>query len=82
VSVKEIIETVFRIMGKKDADVVCDKTRVRPGNSEVEALTADCSHLRELTGWEPKHSYEDGIRVTIDWIKQHLQRYKTEVYNI
>lgn len=82
VSVKEIIETVCKIMGKKDTKVMCDKTRVRPGNSEVEALIADCSHLNELTGWEPKYSYEDGLRLTIDWIKEHRGQYKSDIYNI
>ena len=34
--------------------------RVRPTGSEVERLLADTTLIRELTGWEPRHSLRDG----------------------
>jgi nucleoside-diphosphate-sugar epimerase len=82
ISVREIIEIVSKITGKQNIKVITDETRVRPGKSEVQSLKADCTHLKNKTGWEPRTSYEDGLRLTIDWIAAHLDAYKPEIYNI
>ena len=82
ISIGEILEKVKAIIGKDDLQVITDKTRIRPEKSEVPLLRADCTHIRAKTGWEPEYSYEDGLRLTVDWIRQHLDRYKPEIYNI
>jgi dTDP-glucose 4,6-dehydratase len=41
--------------------------RFRPGASEVIALKVGYEKLRRETGWEPKVSWEEGVRRTIDW---------------
>ena len=81
ISVQEIIDTVSKILGKK-VKIVTDEARIRPGRSEVGALKADYTRLKNATGWEPKVSYEEGLKITIEWMKQHLDQYKPEVYNI
>jgi CDP-glucose 4,6-dehydratase len=35
----------------------------------------DCSFTRELLGWKPKYSVEEGLRRTIEWFKKNLWRY-------
>ena len=55
------------------------KERGRLGRSEVEELRVDYRKLNSLTGWEPKHSWEDGIRETIRWFATHRDRWITRV---
>jgi nucleoside-diphosphate-sugar epimerase len=82
ISVGEIIDKVAKIMGKKDIRLITDTSRIRPGKSEVPMLRADYTHLNKLTGWKPKFSYEQGLKLTVDWITRHLDKYKPETYNI
>ena len=81
ISVQEIIDTVSKILGK-EVKIVVDKSRIRPGRSEVGALKADYTRLKNATGWQPQVSYEEGLKITIDWIEKHLDQYKPDVYNI
>ena len=54
--------------------------RVRPEGSEVTQLLADSALARELLGWEPSVSLEDGLRLTIEWIRKHLNAYSSGGY--
>ncbi len=67
-----------------DAQVISDDDRIRPKESEVERLLCDNSLIRELTGWEPAVSLEEGIQRTIEWFKDpdNLRGYKTDIYNV
>ena len=57
-----------------------DAQRVRPEGSEVERLLADNTLARELLGWKPMVTLEDGLRRTIEWVKQHREGYATRVH--
>jgi len=47
--------------------VETEPARLRPDASEVERLLADTSLVRELTGWEPQYSLEEGLARTVEW---------------
>jgi len=64
------------------AEIVCEETRIRPENSEVMALVCDNTRARELMGWSPRYSFEEGLDLTIEWMKQHLNEYKPGVYTV
>ena len=81
VSVNDVAAAIIRLVGR-DIPVVFDANRVRPDASEVERLLADASKAKRLVGWEPRHSLDDGLRVTIDWIRQHLDQYKPTQYAV
>jgi nucleoside-diphosphate-sugar epimerase len=81
VSVGDVAASIIRLVGR-DIPVVFDANRVRPETSEVERLLADASKARTLVGWEPRHSLDEGLRATIDWIRQHLDQYKPTVYAV
>ncbi len=50
-----------------DREIVTSADRYRPGASEVMALRVGYEKLRTETGWEPRVSWEEGVRRTIDW---------------
>lgn len=76
------LDTIATLMGK-EVSWVTDPARLRPSKSEVRRLLGDSSKLRELTGWAPKYSLEDGLRKTIEWFTEpaNLARYKADIYN-
>jgi dTDP-glucose 4,6-dehydratase len=81
VSVGEVAASIIRLVGR-DIPVVFDANRVRPDASEVERLLADATKAKTLIDWEPRHSLDEGLRATIDWIRQHLDQYKPTVYAV
>ncbi len=64
------------------AVIKTDEQRLRPTNSEVERLLGDNKKFESLCGVLEKHSFSDGIAKTVEFIRQNLDRYKTDVYNI
>jgi nucleoside-diphosphate-sugar epimerase len=62
--------------------VECDEQRLRPQNSEVERLIAANDLAAKLIGWTPKVSLEDGLLQTIEWLRNNLDRYRPDVYNV
>ena len=82
ISMEEVLKTIGRLM---DADVkwIRDEERIRPSKSEVFRLLGDNTKIKELTGWQPEVSLEEGLKKTIDWICQpsHLSKYKPGLYN-
>ena len=81
ISIGDLAGEIISLVGR-DVDIVCDDERIRPEKSEVNRLLADVTKARELLGWEPLFSLTDGLRNVIDWMSEHLNRYKTNVYNI
>ena len=61
-------------MSGKDAEIVQDPARIRPEGSEVMRLLADNSRVRELTGWEPVVSLEEGLARTSEWVAANVLR--------
>ncbi len=81
ISVGELARKIVAIVGRK-VEIVTEDQRLRPVKSEVERLLADNRLAKELLGWEPKVSFEDGLLQTVDWLKCNLQRYRPDVYNV
>lgn len=67
-------------LAHRTIDVERDDERVRPAGSEVERLVADTTVAREVLGWEPSVSLEEGLKLTIDWMQEHLDGYRPGVY--
>jgi dTDP-glucose 4,6-dehydratase len=59
-----------------------ETTRLRPVKSEVERLLADRVLAREVLGWEPKISLEDGLQKTIDWMRENRRWYRPGTYAV
>jgi len=81
ISMENLVANIFKLMGK-DLEVIQDRQRIRPEKSEVERLLCDASKAKQLTGWESKYSLEEGLKITINWMKENINYYKPEIYNV
>ena len=63
-----------------NAKIVCEEERLRPEKSEVNRLLGDSTKMRNLTGWKPEYSFEQGLAETINWIRDNLDSYKVGQY--
>ena len=81
VSIKDLCDLIKEIIGK-EINIVQDKRRVRPANSEVERLVCDNTKLISSTKWKQQYDLKEGLSLTVEWFKENLDRYKSENYNI
>ncbi len=81
ISIKDLAEKIIELTGK-EVEIIGDTQRIRPEKSEVERLLSNAEKAKKVTGWEPKYTLEEGLKETIDWIKDNLQYYKTDIYNV
>lgn len=65
-----------------NAAIRCDEQRLRPEKSEVNRLLGSNEKIKQLTNWQPKYSFEEGIAETIEWFKLHMDQYKADIYNV
>ncbi len=81
ISVGDLARLIGEIMGQP-ITIECDENRLRPNNSEVERLLADNTLARELLGWQPEVDLETGLATTVNWMREHVKRYRPGVYVI
>lgn len=83
VSMRDTFELIARLMNA-DVEFIEEKQRLRPEKSEVFRLWGDNSKIKQLTGFEPEYSLEEGLRETIEWFTDpnNLSRYKADRYNV
>lgn len=61
--------------------IATDAARLRPQRSEVMALICDNTRARELLGWAPRYTLEQGLEATVTYMRAHLHRYKPDRFN-
>ena len=81
ISVGDLARLIVERVGSR-SEVVEDAQRIRPPNSEVERLLCDHAKATRLIGWAPGVGLEDGLERSIEWFRRHLERYKTDLYNV
>ena len=81
VSIKDIIQIIEKFL-KSKLEVNYETIRMRPNKSEVVQLVCNFSKAREICGWNPIVSFEEGVAKTINWFQSNLSYYKPEIYNI
>ena len=74
---KEIVKQI-----NPAAKLICDEQRLRPEKSEVNRLLGANGKIRRLTNWNPKYTLAKGLEETIEWSRQNMNYYKTDIYNI
>ncbi len=81
ISIGELAEKIVGLVGR-DIPVRQSEERIRPASSEVDDLVADATKARELLGWEPEVSLDEGLVRTIDWVRENPRLYDPAVYRI
>ncbi|MGN0472658.1 MAG: NAD-dependent 4,6-dehydratase LegB [Lachnospiraceae bacterium] len=81
ISIGELARTIIAQINPK-AQIVCDEQRLRPEKSEVNRLLGDNTKIKSITDWTPKYTFEQGIAETIAWIREHMDSYKADIYNV
>lgn len=81
ISIGKLAEEIIQQINPK-AKIVCDEVRLRPESSEVNRLLGSNAKIKELTNWNQKYTFAEGITETIEWIKENLNRFKADIYNL
>lgn len=71
ISLKEMIETIGKVLGKEP------KIKQLPMQlGDVDRTYADISKAKKLIDYEPKTSFEDGIRNFVEWYNKNKELYE------
>lgn len=65
ISIGDLIPLCMKVAGR-EARIVSQAERVRPGKSEVERLIADATKAERVLGYKPRVGLEEGLRLTLD----------------
>jgi GDP-D-mannose 3',5'-epimerase len=68
VSINELARLIIQISGKRDLTL-----RHVDGPQGVRGRNSDNTHLREVLGWEPRISLEEGLQETYRWIEKRVR---------
>ncbi len=81
ISIGDLVKKITAIIGSK-VEITSDNQRIRPSKSEVERLLSNPSKIESLSGWKAEVSLNEGLKRTIEWMKERKALYKSDLYNI
>jgi NAD dependent epimerase/dehydratase len=81
ISVGELAKLILEILDK-DLPIFRDEQRIRPADSEVQRLQADNRKAQNTIGWSPQYTLREGLGLTIEWIRENIERYRAGSYAI
>ena len=79
ISIAELVQRILRLVGR-DIPIVESSERKRPTASEVLRLLSDNSKARELAGWTPQVTLDEGLRRTLEWVSSQRHLYESGRY--
>ncbi len=74
VTIKDIVNLISKI-SSIPLEINLDQQRIRPEKSEVERLCASNIKAKEILGWSPFYSLENGLDITYKWFKDNFDKY-------
>lgn len=81
ISIEDLAKEIIAQINPK-AKIICDEQRLRPEKSEVNRLLGANQKIKALTDWRPDYTFAQGISETIAWMRQNLNAYKPDIYNV
>lgn len=81
ISIGQLAEELIRQINP-NARIICDEQRLRPEKSEVNRLLGSNKKIMELTDWKPQYTFEQGLTETINFLRNNLDKYKVDIYNL
>lgn len=79
ISIGELAKMILSLMGC-EKPIVHESMRFRPDKSEIYNLVCDNTKAQRLIGWKNGHSLKEGLKETIEFIKNNINMYKPETY--
>lgn len=67
VPVKELVERVSKVMGKKISPKIMNEAK-----NEIKHQYLDAAKAREILGWKPLYELDQALIETVDWYKKFL----------
>ncbi len=80
ITIGDLAKRILELCDRADLPIVTDDQRIRPGKSEVFELVCANAKAKERCGWEPRWSLEDGLKETIEFVRENLSLYRPKVY--
>jgi dTDP-glucose 4,6-dehydratase len=81
ITIGDLVKLIAKLIGS-EVEIRSDLQRIRPDKSEVERLFCNNSKILANTLWKPDYTLESGLMETIEWIKNNLSYFKTDIYNV
>jgi NAD dependent epimerase/dehydratase len=83
ISIQKLAEALISQINP-EVRIIKEEERIRPAQSEVFRLYGSNEKILKNTNWKQRYTLEQGLAETIEWFRnpQHLDRYKSDVYNI
>jgi dTDP-glucose 4,6-dehydratase len=81
ISIGDLAQRIAAVVGR-NIPIRQAEERIRPSKSEVQRLLSNNSRAKELMGWEPRQSLEQGLAKTVEWVEQRLAMYDPNSYRI
>ncbi len=67
---------------KSGQPFISDQVRHRPNGSEVSELRCDSTLAKDLLGWQPKVTLDQGLQRTIEFVRAHPDRFSPRTYGV
>ncbi len=81
VTIEDIVLEIQKQLNK-NLNILHDNNRDRPEKSEVTELICDNKKAKEMLNWKSQYSLSDGIKNTIEYIRENQNLYKNNLYTI
>lgn len=81
IDINELINLISSKL-KIKKEIKIEDNRVRKKGSEVEILQADNTKFKKFTNWSAKTSLNEGIDLTINWIKNNQSNFSKNIYYV
>ncbi|VUX54835.1 conserved protein of unknown function [uncultured Woeseiaceae bacterium] len=81
ISISDLVSLIASSLAV-DVEVKGDKQRERSDSSEVDTLVCDNRKILEHTDWRPQLTLREGLGRTIQWIRENISSFKSDIYNV
>jgi dTDP-glucose 4,6-dehydratase len=79
IRIGDIAQKIVQKVGNPVA-IKVESERLRPEKSEVLRLVSDNRQAHEVLGWSPQVELDEGLDLTIAWVRAHLDHYQPGRY--
>ena len=74
--------TLIKEVTNSKIEIKSDNKRIRPSKSEVDVLLCNNEKILNNTNWNQKTGLIEGLIKTYEFLKENIELYRPEEYNI